>query len=75
MRHSDKLRITERFGLSPTDKDTLVVEMTMEDPEALEKPYRITHTFKRQRDWNLMEFICAENDRNPINSEGHTVFE
>jgi hypothetical protein len=75
MRHSDKLRITERFALSPTDKDTLVVEMTMEDPEALAKPYKVTHTFKRQRDWNLMEFICAENDRNPVNAEGHTVFE
>ena len=75
MYHSDKLRITERIGLSPKDKDLLLVEITMEDPEALEKPYRISHTFKRQRDWNLMEFICAENDRNPINEEGHTVFE
>jgi hypothetical protein len=75
IRHSDKLKITERIGLSPQDPDTLTVQMTMEDPDALEKPYSITHTFKRQRDWTLMEFICAENDRNPVNEEGHTVFE
>lgn len=75
MKHSDGLRITERIHLSPDDPDTLVVEMTMEDPEALAAPYHRTHTFQRQRDWNLMEFICAENDRNPVGMDGHTQFE
>jgi hypothetical protein len=75
IRHSDKLTVTERIGLASADPDRLVVEMTLTDPEALEKPYRITHSFKRERDWNLMEFICAENDRNPVSSEGHTRFE
>ncbi len=75
IRHSDQLRITERIHLSPDDPDTLVVEMTMVDPEALETPYRRTHTFQRQRDWNLMEFICAENDRNPVGADGQTLFE
>jgi hypothetical protein len=75
MKHSDKLRITERIRLAPGDPDTLVVEMTMEDPEALATPYRRTHSFKRERDWNLMEFICAENDRNPIGQDGLTLFE
>jgi hypothetical protein len=74
-RHSDKLHITERVSLDPKDKDTLLWQVTMVDPEALEKPYTLTHTFKRQRDWNLMEFICAENDRNPVGEDGHTKFE
>ena len=75
MKHSDQLRITERIRLSPDDPDTLLVEMTMEDPEALAAPYRRTHSFQRQRDWNLMEFICAENDRNPVGPDGHTQFD
>jgi hypothetical protein len=74
MKHSDKLHVTERIHLAADDADSLVVEMTMEDPEALEAPYHRTLTFKRQRDWNLMEFVCAENDRNPVGADGHTQF-
>jgi len=74
MKHSDKLHITERIHLATDDADRLVVEMTMEDPEALEVPYKRTLTFQRQRDWNLMEFVCAENDRNPVGADGHTQF-
>ena len=75
MKHSDKLKITERIApVADGRPDTLIVEMTMEDPEALEKPYVRTLTFKRQRDWSLMEFVCAENDRNPVDKDGHTTF-
>jgi hypothetical protein len=74
MRHSDKLQVTERIHLAPGDPDTLVVETTLADPEALEAPYQRTYTFKRQRDWNLMEFVCAENDRNPVSQDGVTQF-
>jgi nitrate reductase assembly molybdenum cofactor insertion protein NarJ len=74
MKHSLKLHITERFQLSRTDPNQLVVEMKMEDPEALEAPYNRTFTFRRERDWNLMEFVCAENDRNPIGADGLTKF-
>ena len=73
--HSAQMRITERIRLAPDNPDTLLVEMTMEDPEALAAPYRRTHSFKRERDWNLMEFICAENDRNPLGQDGLTQFE
>ncbi len=75
MKHSDKLKITERIALSAKSPDELTVAMTLEDPEALAKPYHINHTFKRQRDWNLMEFVCAENDRNPVGADGHTSFQ
>jgi hypothetical protein len=74
MKHSDKLKVTERIALSPTDANTLTVEMTMEDPDALEKPYVRRLTFTRQRDWSLMEFVCAENDRNPVDKDGYTTF-
>jgi hypothetical protein len=74
-KHSDKLRIVERIALDPKDPNTLVDEMTLHDAEALQEPFVRRFTFKRQRDWNLMEFICAENDRNPVSEDGYTTFQ
>jgi hypothetical protein len=75
MEHSDKLHIIERIHLADHDPNTLIDDMTLEDPDALEKPWRTSYTFHRSRDQNLLEFICAENDRNPVDAEGKTGFE
>jgi hypothetical protein len=75
MKHSPKLTIQERMHLEKDNPDVLVIEVTMVDPEALEAPFVRTHRFQRQRDWNLMEFICAENDRNPVNEQGFTTLQ
>jgi hypothetical protein len=72
--HSAKLRILERMHLDPKDSDSLVVEMTLEDPDALVEPYEQTLTYKRDRDQMLLEFVCAENDRNPVDATGNTTF-
>ena len=74
VKHSDKLRLTERIHLDKEDPNTLVVELTAEDPIALQKPWHNTLTFKRSRDQDLLEFICAENDRDPVDPSGHTGF-
>jgi hypothetical protein len=74
MKHSPKLKVIERIRLDPANSDQLLVDMTIEDPEALEKPWNRKFSFTRQRDWSLIEFICAENDRNPVNAEGHTEY-
>jgi len=74
IKHSDKLHVTERIHLAKDNPDLLVVEMTMEDPEALAAPYHRTYNYRRERDWNLMEFVCAENDRNPVGADGQTLF-
>jgi hypothetical protein len=74
MKHSDKLRIGERIHLAKGNPDALVDEMTVEDPVALTKPWVHTLTYKRSREWQLLEFICAENDRNPVDTEGNTGF-
>jgi hypothetical protein len=74
-KHSDKLRISERIYLDPKDPDTLINEMTLEDEEALQEPFKRRFTYKRQRDWSLMEFICAENDRNPVDKDGYSTFQ
>jgi len=74
MPHSAQFRLTERLHLSPDNPDVLVNEMRMEDSEALEEPFEITVRYRRDRHGSLIEFQCAENDRNPIDEEGNTQF-
>jgi hypothetical protein len=71
-RHSDQFRLTERIRL--IDENTLENRLTMTDPVAFEEPFEVTATYRRDRYGALIEFQCAENDRNPINAEGETQF-
>jgi hypothetical protein len=75
MPHSDQLHIIERIHLAKDDPDTLLDEMVAEDPLALAKPWRTVLSYKRARDQDLLEFVCAENDRNPVDAKGHTGLE
>ena len=72
--HSDKETISERIHLSPTDPDQLMDEITITDPEALEKPWSATYRYRRHREWEILEFACAENDRNPVGANGAAGF-
>jgi hypothetical protein len=72
--YSDKVRLTERIHLDRQDKDALVIETSFEDPEALTAPWHSVARFKRQRGLDQIEFVCAENDRNPINEKGEVEF-
>ncbi len=59
--YSDKLKIVERFQLA--DPDTLTIETTIIDPEALTMPYSMgSRNFKRHRSWTIAEYICEENN-------------
>jgi hypothetical protein len=75
MNHSKQIHIVERIHLDKANPDTLVVEMVVTDPQALEKPWNNTLTYRRSREWDLIEFVCAENDRNPVDEEGNTQFD
>ncbi len=75
MKHSDRFILRERIHLDPENPDVLVNEMRMEDPLALEEPFEVTTRYRRDRYGALIEFQCAENDRNPIDEEGMTLFE
>jgi hypothetical protein len=72
--HSPNLRILERIHLDPKDSSSLLDEIRLEDPDALAEPYAQTITYRRERDQALLEFVCAENDRNPIDGHGNTTF-
>ena len=67
-RHSDKLHIVERIRL--VNPDLMEIVTTVEDPEALQKPYSRTSTYARHADWTLAEYICQQNNRNFVGEDG-----
>ncbi len=73
--HSARLKVTERIHLSPDDPDVLVNDMTFDDPEALAERFTTSVTYRRDRYGRLFEFQCSENDRNPVDENGLTVFD
>jgi hypothetical protein len=64
------LKITERIWLDAENPDVLHLEFTYEDPDALAEPWVQTHTFRRDEEWEMLEYVCAENDRHPVNEAG-----
>jgi hypothetical protein len=67
-RHSDKMHIVERFHLK--DPKTLEIVTTIDDPEALTKPWTRTIGYARHPDWTLAEYICQQNNRNFVDASG-----
>jgi hypothetical protein len=66
--HSTKMHIIERFALK--DPDTLEVVTTIDDPEALTKPWTTSKIFKRHADWTIAEYICEQSNRNRVDQNG-----
>ncbi len=66
---SDKAIAYERIWLA--DDDTLRDEFTLVDPVAFTKPWTVIKTYKRAPPgFKLMEYVCEENNRNPIAADG-----
>ena len=66
--HSEKMHIIERMRLK--DPNTLEITTTIDDPEALAKPYTRTTSYVRHADWTLAEYICQQNNRNSVDEKG-----
>ncbi len=66
--HGERMRIRERFRL--TDADTMSIETTVTDPDALAAPFTSVRTLKRHRNWTIAEYICEENNRNSVDASG-----
>ncbi len=58
--HSDALHVIER--MRRVDHDTLVDEYTIDDPKAYTKPWTTQRIFKLKPDWQIQEYVCAENN-------------
>jgi hypothetical protein len=69
---SDKLEVTTRIRL--IDKDRLLVTAVLEDAEALTRPWPVAFTYTRlPKGSTVYDYACAENNRNPISSDGRTL--
>lgn len=62
--HSDKLRVTSRF--SRPDLGHLNIEITIDDPGALQKPWKGTKNAVLDPAEEVRENICNENNKAPI---------
>ncbi|HEX4997557.1 MAG TPA: hypothetical protein VFY29_05000 [Terriglobia bacterium] len=71
--NSDQLTITERIYLDPKDRDLMHVDFTFEDPKVLAQPWLRTYTYRRDRTWEQIEYICAQNNRHMIDDKGQTI--
>jgi hypothetical protein len=71
--HSDKMRVTERMRL--VEPDVLQVTTTVEDPAVFVEPYTTTTHYRRHRDWKIMEYICAQNNRDFVDEKGNPGFD
>jgi hypothetical protein len=68
--HSDAMRLHER--MRKVDADTLEDQITLTDAKVFTKPWTVTRRYKLHRDWEIKEFVCEENDRNPVQANGQT---
>jgi hypothetical protein len=57
--HSDQLHVVERFHR--VDRDNMTVDISMEDPKALAKPWVTQLNFQLKPDWDIMELACTDN--------------
>jgi hypothetical protein len=58
--HSDALHVVER--LRRTAHDTLEVNYTIDDLKAYTKTWTAQKIFKLKPDWQIKEYVCAENN-------------
>jgi hypothetical protein len=71
--HSDKLKITERMRL--VEPDVLEIQTTREDPEVFVEPHTTAARYQRHRDWEIMEYVCAQNNRDQLDEHGNPGFD
>ena len=57
--HSDALHLVEHFRRP--DHDTLVDDMTIEDPKAYTKPLSAQLYYRLRPDWRILEQFCEDN--------------
>lgn len=70
---SDSAHATTR--IQRIDEETIEVEMTLEDPEALTEPWVVTKEFRKMEDGTtIFDHTCSENNRNVVAEDGETLF-
>ena len=66
--HTEKLHTIERW--TRTDMSTLVSEVTIDDPGAYTRPFKVSFTARLRPNEELMEYICQENEQDSKHVQG-----
>jgi hypothetical protein len=56
--HSEALHIVER--MRRVDHDTLMIDISVDDPQAYSAPLKTTRKYILKPGWNIMEYICED---------------
>ena len=59
--HSELLHVTERFRR--VDFGHMELRITLDDPKTFSKPFTVTKHPKLRADYEMLEYICNENER------------
>jgi hypothetical protein len=70
--HSDRLHAVEHLKLVEGGK-ALQWDMSFTDPEALSAPFAMRYRLDSDPSIRMMEYACAENNRNVVNDRGETT--
>ena len=65
--HSEKLRVTERYRRDTYD--TIIYDVTMEDPEVFTKPWHQQEIFRLRPNERIREYECIENNEDIVRWE------
>jgi len=66
--HTENLRLTERWRR--TDFGHMSIDATFSDPAVYEKPWTSMVTGAYTADTDLLEYVCAENEKDRVHSVG-----
>lgn len=70
--HGAGLRLVQRLT---REGDRLIFEVTAHDDEALARPVTARKVYTRRPDLEILEYACAENNRNRVDADGVTQYE
>ena len=59
--NSEALHVVERFTL--VDADTIGYEVTIEDPQAYTRPWKVAMPLNRNQDYQMFEYACHEGNK------------
>jgi hypothetical protein len=57
--HSETMHLVERMRRA--DHDTLMIDITIDDPQAYTAPLKTQRKYILKPGWNIMEYICEDN--------------
>ena len=65
---SDALHTIERFTV--VDRNNIDYEVTVDDPKLFTKPWKTAGLYRRGKDYEVMEYACAEGSQELVNIFG-----